>query len=145
MSDIREYNFYNRYPLSLISIEQRFTSEKNLYIKEYELYYETPTIKFYTILDIQTTKFYFLKRLKKYLEIIIKQTDEYIDKKYPNIYSLAFNYDIVVTYIFEGIMKDLNKFLVFKMMIIYQLIILVVFKLSLLFHLLKFLLRLMYI
>ena len=98
MSDIREHNFYNYYPLNLLSVTHRVTSEKNLDIKEYELYYETPVIKFYTILDSQTTRYYFEKRLNKYLKNIIKHVDEYIDTKYPNIYSLVFNYDIVVTY-----------------------------------------------
>ena len=147
MANIKEKSFINHYPFIFHSVTQRVVVDMKLDIKENELYYETPIINFNSNLFKSTINYHFKKHLGKYLKNIKKHSDEYIEKKY-DIYSLAFNYGIVATYdiyIFKGKMKNLNKFLVIEMMIIYQLILFMVFQLPLLFHLLKFLLKLMYI
>ena len=99
MANIKEHSFINHYPLSLPSMTQRrVVSDDKKDIKEDELYYETPVISLNSGLDRMTIRYYFIKHLSKYLTNIIKHSDEYIDTKYPNIYDLVFNYDIVVTY-----------------------------------------------
>ena len=94
MANIKDHSFINHYPLNLHFIAQRVESNR----KENELYYETPIINFNSGLDRNTINYHFRKHLKKYLENIIKQSDEYIDAIYPDICSLVPNYDIVVTY-----------------------------------------------
>ena len=98
MANIKEHSFINHYPLSLLSITHRVVSDKKLDIKENELYFETPIINFNSSLDRNTIRYHFIKHLSKYLTKIIKHSDEYIDTKYPDIYSFVINYDMVVTY-----------------------------------------------
>ena len=94
MANIKDHSFIDHYPLTLLSMSQRVESNR----KENELYYETPVINFNSGLDRNTIYHHFRKHLKKYLENIIKHSDEYIDAIYPDICAFIPNYDIVVTY-----------------------------------------------
>ena len=75
MANIKDHSFIDRYPLNLLYIGERHEFNNKLFIKENELYYETPTIDFNLDLDSNTINYHFRKHLKEYLEIIIKQTD----------------------------------------------------------------------
>ena len=114
MANIKDHSFIDHYPLHLLYIAERRDRFNKLLTRENELYYETPTIDFNSDLDSNTVNYHFRKHLEEYLEIIIKQTDEYIEAIYPDICAYIPDFDIVATYSiyfrkFNGGFKGLEK------------------------------------
>ena len=147
MADIKELSFNNHYPLTLIHMSEDVIEDRNLNIKEKEFHYETPTINFNSCLNNKKKIKYCLE---KYLANTKKLMDKYTDTNHPyNMFNDTFDIvticEIYIQRVYKGIKRKPKKVLGIQDGDGESTYFLKVLGLTFFVHLLKFVLKLVYI